>query len=96
MDPVIKKTPLLVQPGQGDGESHLGITNTSRQRHIWCTSSEIDDRVFPNTYFKNLIPTLALYGSGDGDYPSQELSHGQAGGFFSAMRFSSSSFLRSP
>ena len=50
VDSAIKKTPLLAQSGQGDGESYFGITNTPRQRHIWCTSSEIDDRVFSNTH----------------------------------------------
>ena len=40
-----KKTPLLVQPGQGDGEAHLGITHEARQRHIWCIDPEIADLV---------------------------------------------------
>ena len=54
----IKKTPLLVQPGQGDGDPHLGVTHQARQRHIWCIAAEIDDQVCPNTYFACLIPTL--------------------------------------
>ena len=54
----IKKTPLLVQPGQGDGDPHLGITHQARQRHIWCIAAEIDDQVCLNTYFACLIPTL--------------------------------------
>ena len=53
-----KKTPLLVQPGQGDGDPHLGITHQARQRHIWCIAAEIDDQVCLNTYFACLIPTL--------------------------------------
>ena len=65
-DSAIKKTPLLVQSGQGDGDSHFGLTNTPRQRHIWCTKPEIDDRVFLATYSTGLNPTLALSGPGDG------------------------------
>ena len=53
-----KKTPLLVQPGQGDGDPHLGITHQARQRHIWCIAAEIDDQVCLNTYFACLITTL--------------------------------------
>ena len=69
----IKKTPLLVQPGRGDGESYFGITNKARQHHMWRIASESDDEVFLNTYFGWLIPTLALSGSGDGDDPIQDL-----------------------